>query len=416
MSFRNWPEATGADGRTPFVALGRPPTEIVIQQVEDIQLFLDIAGVTRVTVPAGEWRTKPLLVRRSGATLHLAAGASLLAERGSLSSTANIIKLPRLADGRVARVTIEGEGPTSVIGFDDDEAYQGEHRHAIGVFNSDDVLIRTLRIQNTYGDGISVGTDDETAPLLRRSRRVVIENVEIDRASRNGVALVAAQDCVVRRVTITNVGPIAAGVAPTGPWAGIDVEPDESSQPMSCVLEDVTVDGCDGSGIKVELANAACDQDGYQMSLVVRRATVRNAGGAGLNVSNGFDYLHGSMTFEDCTVEGSGDAGIVVKDKALSGPSLSFARCSITGANQGAGEHENQAPIVVYKQTEDLEYPRWRVQDGGVTLDVAVTGNELPDRVWVAGRSDGFEVHNVTGTVTGEGGIHVEHATGVVLG
>lgn len=395
-------------------SIGGVVTTRVIADASEIQNWLDTPSVTLIVVPAGEWRVKPLLIRRSNLTVRLAAGASLFAERRSLGPTENIIKLPRLADGRVANVTIEGDGTTSVIGFDADESYVGEHRHAIGVFNSDHVTIRRLRIQNTYGDGVTVGDDGETRLSLKRCRHVTLEDLEIDRASRCAVSWVSCEDFAARRIVATNIRPIATGVAPTGPWTGLAIEPDQSEQALSGVVEDFTVDGCDGSGINIELANAACDQDANIARVRISRPTVRNAGGAGIRLVNAFEHLRGSFTVEGATVEGTGRAGITVRDKAHSGPNVVFRDCTVAAANGGDSESvENQAPIVVYKQTANLTFQLWRVQDGAITLDATVTDNALPDLVWVAGRSDGFEIHNVTGKVIGSGAVHVEHANGI---
>lgn len=381
-----------------------------------LQELINDPSINRVEIPPGEWRVSPLSITRTGLTLHLQAGASLIAKRGVYAGTDTVIKLPRSATLRPSNITIEGEGPTSVIGFDDDETYQGEHRHAIGVFNSDDVRIANLKIQNTYGDGITVGDDGETDLSLKRCRRVTLEDLQIDRASRNGVAWVSCEDFTARRISVTNVGPIAPGVAPTGPWAGLDIEPDQSEQSLSGVIEDFSVDGCDGSGILLELASAACDQDENLMSVAISDVSISNAGGAGIRIVNAFSYLKGSILVENLETNLTGRAGIAIRDKSADGPTVVIDGCEISLANQGMATFENTAPVVVYKQTADLDYPLWRDDCGNVELrDVAAVANLLPKRADLIGRSDGFVVRDIIVEISGDGTVGLENTSNVTV-
>lgn len=87
--------------------------------------------------------------------------------------------------------------------------FHNEWRHGISIANSEDITLAELRIEQTGGDGIV---------LSHETSRIVIRNVTVEGAYRNGVTVSSASDLLVEGSTFANTGG-------TAPGAGVDIEP-----------------------------------------------------------------------------------------------------------------------------------------------------------------------------------------------
>ena len=382
---------------------------MTLAQASDLQALLDSPAVTDVTIPSGVWEVDPLVISRGNLTMRLAAGAWIRAKAGAFVTTDPVLRIRGANGPRPAAVRILGEGATSVLGFPEGEDYGSEHRHGVKITNCDDVILRGFRVQTTYGDGVYIGDEDEVNATLRCCSNVELLDLEIDGASRNGVAVTGVRGLRMRDVAITNVEPQNENVAQGGPGAGIDIEPNHSTQPLTGLdISRVTVAATSGPGINIELANAACSQDGYTADIAIDDVSIADVGDAGVRMVNNFVALVGKLLLTGVTVNGAGVAGLEVRDKALVGMALEVRRTVFRSVNLSAEQGDrNSAPIVFHKQTADLEYFRWRMQDGGAHLEqVEAENNSREALVTMVGRTDGpYYVSSVTGRVRGSGRI-----------
>ncbi len=109
------------------------------------------------------------------------------------------------------------------------------------IYGSSNVVLRDFRLRGFATDGLCVGGESSgNSP----SRNVRIENCEVRECRRNALSIVGCDGCVV------SGGVFAASAgAPHGPWAGIDVEPNENQQALGVKLLNVRTQDNAGPGL-----------------------------------------------------------------------------------------------------------------------------------------------------------------------
>lgn len=114
---------------------------------------------------------------------------------------------------------------------------------AFFLYGSDNITIRNFVINNFATDGITI-TGDVTGS--GPCQNVLIENCYVNNCRRNGMSIISVRGCVVIGGEYNSTNG-----ALSGPWAGIDIEPN-----VDCFIEDVTLIGVntlanDGAGIQI---------------------------------------------------------------------------------------------------------------------------------------------------------------------
>ena len=126
----------------------------------------------------------------------------------------------------VENVTISGVNPG---GYDPSGAFAGALR-------SDGVVGFTasnITVQNVYGDGVTLdplrGSTDDSSTIVRPSENVVLHNVSVDGAGRQGIALTSVSGASMSDIEFSHIG-----------LDVFDVEADQGNEGA----QNVTVDGC----------------------------------------------------------------------------------------------------------------------------------------------------------------------------
>jgi hypothetical protein len=226
-----------------------------------LRAFLQANNGNQVALaPNGIYRVTQLSFTASGLTVDF-RGARI---QGSLAGAHGILRLTNATNVTLNDPAVTGTGYGWV------DALQNEH--GIQIDGGSDIAINRPVIRNTRGDGIYIGYNPGyTSP----ARRVVINNADIERASRNGIAPVAGQ------VTISG-GHIA--------WVGlhgIDFEVNDALGAASAVGVVDAVDIRHYGDLPVETSSYAVAAGGYsnatKPSMVITnltgdvlRMTIRN--------------------------------------------------------------------------------------------------------------------------------------------
>lgn len=113
---------------------------------------------------------------------------------------------------------------------------------AIAIRSCERVSIKGLKIKDTGGDGIYVGTARGTA-----CEDITIELCDISRVSRNGISLVNSHRITVNNCYIHDLNRMA-------PKAGIDIEPDHAGYKASEItINNLRTERCGAAGISVSM-------------------------------------------------------------------------------------------------------------------------------------------------------------------
>lgn len=238
---------------------------------EDSAEFLQAAlnsGVRKLTVDytGKDWVAGKTLTLPSNLELVIADKVVVKAKRGAFKGLGDA--LFRAPGSR--NLTIRGEGSATLMmhrrDYADSTKYRvGEWRHIIYLFGVTDVVIRDIRLTGSGGDGIYVG-----AGVQPYCKNVRIENVTADDSNRLGIAVISAEDLLIRNCRFVRT----AGLSPAG---GLDFEPNRPAERLvNCVVENCLFENNRGAGISVSPNHL--NKDSLPVSITFRNC--RSAGNA----------------------------------------------------------------------------------------------------------------------------------------
>lgn len=166
----------------------------------------------------------------------------------------------------------------------------GEWRHILYLQGVSDFTIRDLRMSGAGGDAIYVGSGQ--TPY---SKNVRIENVVTEDSNRLGIAVISAENLLIRKCTF-------AGAVGSSPAGGIDFEPNRSQERLvNCRVEDCVFELNRGAGISVSPNHL--NQDSEPVSITFKNCrSENNALGLFLYPTRSPNLTppRGTVRFEDC--------------------------------------------------------------------------------------------------------------------
>lgn len=263
--------------------------------------------------------------------------------------------------------------------YDNRRLYEkSEWRHGISLRDCSNVVVRGLTVVETGGDGLYLG-----ASAKGFNKNVLVENCTFDRNYRQGISVISAEDVMVRNCKLNNT-------AGTAPQAGIDFEPNGSSQRIvNFVLENCEFVGNTGNGVVFAIRELE-----EPVSVTLDKCTVsgNTSGGlysaiegkATITVSNSrFDHDRITLRnaraktqrylFKNCVVDFSN-----AKPPALkSAPIMLTARHDLRNAAIGNVEFDDTT-VLVGKGHEPLGFNllqgSFGSQSYGISLSDGITG------------------------------------------
>jgi len=178
------------------------------------------------------WKSKPIILK-SNITLEFEENVVLEADNDHISHYLDVdyafdpnSKLFYIKD--LENVNIIGNGAT--IKMDKSFFDSGEWAHTIAIYDSKSILIKDLILKESGGDGLYIGSY-MNSQSSSGSLNITVDNVIFDGHARNGIGVIDVdslnvKNCVFKNTGINNLGILAIN----GPFAGIDIEPNNTSQ------------------------------------------------------------------------------------------------------------------------------------------------------------------------------------------
>lgn len=244
--------------------------------------------------------------------------------------------------------------------YDNPKLYsKAEWRMGIKLVDCSDVIIRGLSITETGGDGLYLG-----ASRNGYNHNVLIENCHFDNNYRLGMAVISAENLMIRNCTFN-------ATLGTNPNSGIDFEPNHAGQRLvNIVVEDsVFNDSTKGDGIHFFLSNL--DGDSKPISITFNRCRIKgNARGMlsttirGKETSN---LLQGTITLNNCYFDHN---QVQLRNASIDSVRYFFNGCIV----DYSGELANDESPIRLKATDSKSN---NVTIGGINFDqTVVIGNE----------------------------------------
>jgi len=284
-----------------------------------LQAFFDDATAAgdKVFVPkmAGDWTIGPMFLNRDNQDILFEDGVVMEGLNGAFPNVGDDL----FESTFQTNVTLTGYGATfSMANVDSfSPAPANQFRHGIRLQSVDNFEVKGLTVKSTQGDGIYV----DGLSLIGFSQDVVIQDVLIDNAFRNGISVISVQGLLVDNTVIVNT-------QGTLPKAGIDFEPDVGTQRIvdATVRNTVIVaNGNDGilwfveegnqarsvSGLIENVTVAGNSRFGFAMdrgalpNFVIKDSLVLDNSSGGLRVVAGA----GTQTVENSAFSGNGGGG-----------------------------------------------------------------------------------------------------------
>lgn len=223
---------------------------------------------------------------------------------------------------------------------------------AFFIYGSDNVSICDFNINDFSVDGITI-TGDTTGSGACRD--VIIKGCVVKNCCRNGLSIISAQGCVVIGGEYST-----SNGSPSGPWAGVDIEPNQD-----CFIEDVTLIGVntignDGAGIQITPgALSVTNQKRFHVNIVGGRSLSDGdlVGVAGLYFVNGgtqTNKIFGNVNVSGFSVDNPTSCGVKFQNwDADKCPSVSLTDVTVFNpdATSSASSNLNRSGFVFYSET-----------------------------------------------------------------
>ena len=284
------------------------------------------SGVRRIILDRqdGPWVSMPLRLG-SNTELVLEPEVVLLAKRGEYRGKRDSLMEIQGATNVILR---GGIGSTLRMWRCDYVAppyEKAQWRAALRITHSRNVCVEGLRMEQSGGDGITIG---------RGSENITVRGCTCDGNHRQGISLTDGENILIEDTILSNTGG-------TNPQAGIDIEPDLNYERLVNIsLRNCLSRGNVGNGFELYLGKL----DDTSKPISVSFENCRSEGSlCGAAIHGGFSkeahFGRGTVRFSNCVFAESRDCGIRITSVPSNSYSVSFSGCVITNSPpQGKGQ------------------------------------------------------------------------------
>lgn len=191
------------------------------------------------------WVTGPLS-GVSGQEIILQQGVELVALKGAYRPKGDCLLSYRECRDVILRGELKDAGKSARIRMRKQDYQSGDYdrsewRHALALYDCENVLIQDLTIEQSGGDGIYLGTTAQR----RANRNIVIRRVDCNDNHRQGISVISAENLLIEDCRLRNTDG-------TAPQAGIDFEPNHAEDLLvNCVLRDCIAENNTGTGYQI---------------------------------------------------------------------------------------------------------------------------------------------------------------------
>lgn len=222
---------------------------------------------------------------------------------------------------------------------------RSEWRHGISYIDSENIVIRGFTVRDTGGDGLYLG-----ASPTGYNKNVLVEDMVFDSNHRLGLAVISAEDLLIRRSKFQNT-------KGTNPQGGIDFEPNYPGQRLvNCVVEDSTFTDNNAGGIHIYAVNL--NDSSLPISLNFKNCYIEGNGlgvtSTTTNIKHFENAVKGTITFENCRFI---ENRISLRNLFTQTTEYLFKNCIVDGRESGAAFN---VPIDTTIKNADF---------GGITFD-----------------------------------------------
>lgn len=266
------------------------------------------------------WNSGPLLIKnKKDLEIILEPGVVLKSKSGSFFNKYEAF----ITLNDCHNIKISGKN-AEIRMLKDEYSDEGQWRHGISILSSDSIEILGVKISSTGGDGIYIGSGQDSVIYCSN---ISIHEVIADRNARNGISVISCRNLLIENCEITNTG---KGNRPNnssnGPWAGIDLEPNHEYE----LLENIIINNCifrQNRGAGILFAHGAFNND---ITITNNQITNNRVGISLVGRQRGNT---GQMSFKNNRISGESDCGFYILNWVHNDISVNINTCTIDVQN-----------------------------------------------------------------------------------
>ncbi|HUS80901.1 MAG TPA: right-handed parallel beta-helix repeat-containing protein, partial [Armatimonadota bacterium] len=346
------------------------------------------SGVPKLIVEnmGAPWIVRPLMLA-SDQEIMFEEGVELVAKKGEFKGGGDSL----LSAAGKQNITLTGYGATLRMqraDYDNPELYKkAEWRHCLSFKSCTNINIFGLTLTESGGDGIYLGS--ATAGVTNLN--IHIKDVVCEANYRQGISVITAENLLIENTVMSNT-------AGTPPQAGIDFEPNNPGERVvNAVMRDCVSEGNVGCGYVAYLRPMDATSEPVSLKLENCRASNNRGPSFSIAIGNAPDKaVDGLIELVNCVLEGSANAGLVIRDKPADRCQMRLESCSIL---DNAADASLLAPIL-FMSSQDAEEPIGGVQFASCRVRDEVERNPMG----YIDSAGGLALEDVAGTLILERG------------
>ena len=205
--------------------------------------------------------------------------------------------------------------------YDNPPYEKAEWRHVLNIKSSSNIKVYGLTLAESGEDGIYLGTAKKGVT----NKGVHIKDVVCDGNYRQGISIITAEDMLIENTIMKNT-------AGTAPQAGIDFEPNSSTERLvNCVMRNCISENNKGCGYAFYLPHLT--EESAPISLRLEKCVARGTNRVPFSFTMGNDEgvgpAKGLAEIVDCTFADGNGPSISIRRKPVSGCRIRFVNCRL---------------------------------------------------------------------------------------
>lgn len=230
---------------------------------------------------------------------------------------------------------IGGDRKTSKIRMRIDDYTDSEHRHCISIAGGKNIEIKNITLERSGGDGICISDMDLTRnKVTGANENILVDGVICYQNARNGLSVISGNNIVINDCQFLATGRAnPPGLAKSGPWAGIDVEPEKRKTINNLVISNCNFERNGTRGILFALQKHM--NEDYLVADVIN-CTFKDSP-YGINLQNKEATSKEKITFTNCTVSKTNERPIIIKNWGYEDGVTVFKNCIVEDSVAASG-------------------------------------------------------------------------------
>lgn len=277
------------------------------------------SGAKKVVIPyvGKEWIVQPIKLA-GNQEIVFESGVVVIAKKGEFKGKRDCL----FSASGLSNITLRGYGATLRMRKSDYASFKyikSEWRHILKFLGCSNVNVLGLRLENSGGDGICIGSTEDKH--LTPCKNVLIRDCICDKNYRQGISVTSVDKLLIENCKLSNT-------SGTRPKAGIDLEPNtEFGNLVNVVISNCIAENNVGAGFLVNISRLSAKS--REISVLFVNCHVKSGYAPGLMVldDSAARYPKGLIEFKNCTCEDTTYSGVFVRLKSASAIKTRFSNC-----------------------------------------------------------------------------------------